>query len=270
MSSQEADSSSPLPIMESVTSQPERPKSPTPTNSLQDQDEEIKIKPPSPKISSLNPNKNIKNLPTQLHPTTLHSSSESEYDSSLNGSMTGSLISQSSVAPNTKCKTNKNTKTRLKNLPEITAEEKNKYRSITQGPSFTYSKLKYLKNSTLNKNKKLNFLKYETPSIVNPPPSDTASYLSTLLEKLLEARNGYKQEITTLANFRQKTHDNFQELFLDKHEFVTIECQCKCKKTIRTKHEYWVGFLGYKRNEKYLFEFHAIKLLVQRGRPLEN
>ncbi len=67
-------------------------------------------------------------------------------------------------------------------------------------------------------------------------------YVNSLLEELVESRIHYKNEIEKLASLRTAAHELFNELFADKKEEKSIECQCKCKRELKTKHEFTTTF----------------------------
>lgn len=210
-------------------------------------EDEVKETPPSPKMAST-----AKSLPIQITPNDLPDSSEqgngfgnentTQQDSTILNTNNNNNLNSSSESNSdydTNSLTNSQASASEMFLPEVTIEEKKNYSKITAGPSYTYQRLKYLKESSMARYKKENILKYETPLCTKLPPSEAGHYIGSLLERLSLVRSNYKLDIVRLAKFRQKAQENFLELFLDKHENVNIECQCKCKKTIRTKHEYW-------------------------------
>ena len=63
-------------------------------------------------------------------------------------------------------------------------------------------------------------------------------YVNSLLGELVDSRIHYKNEIEKLASLRTAAHELFNELFADKKEEKSIECQCKCKRELKTKHEF--------------------------------
>merc|ERR1712071_65821 len=78
--------------------------------------------------------------------------------------------------------------------------------------------------------------------VVNPSDDDqdrlSSSNFKDLLLELTITRQTYKHDIEKLASLRMQSHENFQQLFEDKLEYVEISTFCKCKKSIRAKHDF--------------------------------